>query len=56
MKQIPSVLWNMTDDVVEITVEDGDRWHLIQTLIRRPHRWVLWLPRNRSQASYRVIR
>ena len=36
MKQIPSVLWNMTDDVVEITVEDGDKWHLIQTLSGDP--------------------
>ena len=36
MKQIPSNLWNLTDDVVEITVEDGDRWHLIQTLSGDP--------------------
>ena len=43
MKQIPSVLWNMTDDVVEITVEDGDRWHLIETLSGDPTDG-LWLP------------
>jgi len=36
MKQIPSNLWNLTDDVVEITVEDGDRWHLVQTLSGDP--------------------
>ena len=36
MKQIPSNLWNLSDDVVEITVEDGDRWHLIQTLSGDP--------------------
>ena len=36
MRQIPSVLWNMTDDVVEITEQDGDRWHLIQSLSGDP--------------------
>jgi len=36
MKQIPSNLWNLTDDVMEITVEDGDRWHLVQTLSGDP--------------------
>ena len=32
MRQIPGVLWDMTNDVEEITKEDGDRWHLIQAL------------------------
>ena len=36
MKQIPGVLWNLTDDVEEITKEDGDRWHLMQTLAGDP--------------------
>ena len=36
MRQIPGVLWNMTDDVEEITKEDGDRWHLIQSLAGDP--------------------
>tara|TARA_R100001460_G_scaffold42530_1_gene78649 strand:- start:285 stop:1007 length:723 start_codon:yes stop_codon:yes gene_type:complete len=36
MKQIPSNLWNLTDDVMEITLEDGDRWHLVQTLSGDP--------------------
>ena len=36
LKQIPSVLWNLTDDVVEITKEEGDRWHLIQSLAGDP--------------------
>ena len=36
MRQIPGVLWNMSDDVVEITKEDGDRWHLMQTLAGDP--------------------
>ena len=36
MRQIPCVLWNMTDDVVEITEEEGDRWHLIQALSGAP--------------------
>jgi len=36
MRQIPSVLWNMTDDVVEITEQEGDRWHLIQSLSGDP--------------------
>ena len=36
MKQIPSVLWNLTDDVVEITEEEGDRWHLVQSLSGDP--------------------
>ena len=36
MKQIPSNLWNLTDDVMEITVEDGNRWHLVQTLSGDP--------------------
>ena len=36
MRQIPSVLWNMTDDVTEITEEEGDRWHLVQSLSGDP--------------------
>ena len=36
MKQIPGVLWNLTDEVEEITKEDGDRWHLIQSLAGDP--------------------
>ena len=36
MKQIPGILWNMSDDVEEITKEDGDRWHLMQTLAGDP--------------------
>ena len=36
MRQIPGVLWNMSDDVVEVTKEDGDRWHLMQTLAGDP--------------------
>ena len=32
MRQIPGILWDMTNDVEEITKEDGDRWHLIQAL------------------------
>ena len=36
MRQIPSVLWNMTDDVVEITEQEGDKWHLIQSLSGDP--------------------
>ena len=32
MRQIPGVLWDLTNDVEEITKEDGDRWHLIQAL------------------------
>ena len=32
MRQIPGPLWDMTNDVEEITKEDGDRWHLIQAL------------------------
>ncbi len=36
MRQIPGVLWNMTDDVEEITKEQGDDWHLIQSLSGDP--------------------
>ena len=36
MKQIPGVLWNLTDEVEEITKEDGDDWHLIQSLAGDP--------------------
>ena len=36
MRQIPGVLWNLTDDVQEITKEDGDRWHLMQALAGDP--------------------
>ena len=36
MRQIPSVLWNLTDDVMEITEEEGDRWHLVQSLSGDP--------------------
>jgi len=36
LKQIPSVLWNLTDDVTEITEEEGDRWHLVQSLSGDP--------------------
>ena len=32
MRQIPGPLWDLTNDVEEITKEDGDRWHLIQAL------------------------
>ena len=36
MRQIPGNLWNLTDDVVEITKEDGDDWHLIQSISGDP--------------------
>ena len=36
LRQIPGVLWNLTDDVEEITKEQGDDWHLIQTLAGDP--------------------
>jgi len=36
MRQIPGVLWNLSDDVEEITKEDGDNWHLIQSLAGDP--------------------
>ena len=36
MRQIPGVLWNLTGDVEEITKEDGDRWHLMQSLAGDP--------------------
>ena len=36
MRQIPCVLWNMSDDVVEITEQEGDRCHLIQALSGDP--------------------
>ena len=32
MRQIPGVLWDLSNAVEEITKEDGDRWHLIQAL------------------------
>lgn len=36
MRQIPCVLWNLADDVIEITEEEGDRWHLVQSLSGDP--------------------
>lgn len=36
MRQIPGILWNLSDDVEEITKEEGDRWHLIQSLAGDP--------------------
>ena len=36
MRQIPGALWDLTNDVEEITKEDGDRWHLIQSLAGDP--------------------
>lgn len=32
MKQIPGLLWDMKSETVEITKEEGRRWHYIQTL------------------------
>jgi len=32
MRQIPGQLYDFTQGVVEITKEEGDRWHLIQTM------------------------
>lgn len=32
MRQIPGQLYDLSNDVVTITKEDGDRWHLIQTM------------------------
>jgi len=32
MRQIPGELYNFTDGVEHITKEEGDRWHLIQTM------------------------
>lgn len=32
MRQIPGQLFDLTNPVIEITQEEGDRWHLIQTL------------------------
>ena len=32
MRQIPGLLFDMTNPVIEITKEEGDRWHLIQSM------------------------
>lgn len=32
MRQIPGDLFNLTDETITITKEEGDRWHLIQTM------------------------
>ncbi|MGA0937726.1 MAG: hypothetical protein ACO3SM_07020 [Sedimenticolaceae bacterium] len=32
MRQIPGQLYDFTQGVIEITKEEGDRWHLIQTM------------------------
>ena len=32
MRQIPGELYDLTNEVVLITKEEGDRWHLIQTM------------------------
>ena len=32
MRQIPGQLYNLTDEVVTITAEEGRRWHLIQAM------------------------
>jgi DNA polymerase-1 len=32
MRQIPGDLYDLNDGVITITEEEGDRWHLIQTL------------------------
>ena len=32
MRQIPGDLYDLTEGVVTINKEDGDRWHLIQTM------------------------
>lgn len=32
MRQIPGKLFDLTNEVVTITKQEGDRWHLIQTL------------------------
>lgn len=32
MRQIPGLLFDLTNPVTEITKEEGDRWHLIQTM------------------------
>jgi DNA polymerase-1 len=32
MRQIPGELYDLSDGVVTITKEEGDRWHLIQTM------------------------
>ena len=36
MRQIPGTLWNMVDDVEEITKEEGDHWHLVQSMAGDP--------------------
>ena len=36
LRQIPGVYWDMKGEVEEITKEDGDRWHLIQSLAGDP--------------------
>jgi len=36
MRQIPGALWNLSDNVEEITKEEGDTWHLIQSLAGDP--------------------
>ena len=36
LRQIPGILWNLDGDVEEITKEQGDDWHLIQTMAGDP--------------------
>lgn len=36
MRQIPGAYWDMKGEVEEITKEEGDRWHLIQSLAGDP--------------------
>jgi len=39
MRQIPGELYDMSEGVVTITKEEGDRWHLIQAMAE-PDRWL----------------
>ena len=32
MRQIPGLLFDLTNPVIEITKEEGDRWHFVQTM------------------------
>ncbi len=36
LRQIPGIYWDMKGEVEEITKEDGDRWHMIQSLAGDP--------------------
>ena len=55
LRQIPGLLWDLKDDPVTITAEQGHEWHYIQTLAGDQTDGYAGVPGYECEDSYQII-